>query len=136
MCGICGIYNFDKENKVNQSILKSMTDVLSHRGPDDEGYYIKGPLALGHRRLSIIDLETAIKPAVCDNSGDFFKVQLIKRDFNPEKSDLLVSQSSICFWLSSIQSPCLSYFHSVSWTRYEPIYSPTGVLSMGILKWV
>ena len=55
MCGIAGIYRFDKE-PVDSGLLQRMTDVISHRGPDDEGHYVDGPVGLGNRRLSIIDL--------------------------------------------------------------------------------
>jgi len=58
MCGIAGFADFT--NKSNRSILQSMTDVISHRGPDDEGHFIKEfpetIVGLGHRRLSILDL--------------------------------------------------------------------------------
>jgi asparagine synthase (glutamine-hydrolysing) len=62
MCGIAGIYNFKSQEPVSPRLLKAMTDTLVHRGPDDEGFYISGPLALGHRRLSIIDLEGGHQP--------------------------------------------------------------------------
>lgn len=55
MCGICGKINFNSE-PVSEALLKSMTSCLSHRGPDDEGIYLKNNIGLGHRRLSIIDL--------------------------------------------------------------------------------
>lgn len=45
-----------------QEILQKMTDRIAHRGPDGEGHYIDGPAALGHRRLSIIDLEGGRQP--------------------------------------------------------------------------
>ena len=54
MCGIAGILN--KQAPASQEQIKRMTDTMSHRGPDAEGFYIDGPLAFGHRRLSIIDL--------------------------------------------------------------------------------
>ena len=62
MCGIAGIYNFKTLKPVTQSLLKAMTDTLVHRGPDDEGFYVSGPIGLGHRRLSIIDLEGGHQP--------------------------------------------------------------------------
>ena len=62
MCGICGKVNFDKEKPVRQMLLKRMADTIVHRGPDDEGYYISGPVGLGFRRLSIIDLATGHQP--------------------------------------------------------------------------
>ena len=55
MCGICGIFNLDGE-PIPHRYIKSMTDAMAHRGPDDEGHYIDGDMALGHRRLAILDL--------------------------------------------------------------------------------
>ncbi|MCG8699391.1 MAG: asparagine synthase (glutamine-hydrolyzing) [Bacteroidales bacterium] len=62
MCGITGIYHFDKERKADKSLLKKMNDTLYHRGPDGEGYFIKDNVGLAHRRLSIIDLQTGEQP--------------------------------------------------------------------------
>jgi asparagine synthase (glutamine-hydrolysing) len=61
MCGICGFY-LANERSVDPNILKKMTTSLQHRGPDDEGYYYDAGIALGHRRLSIIDLNTGKQP--------------------------------------------------------------------------
>ena len=58
MCGICGGINL----KDPQNALRSMTRKLIHRGPDDEGFFVDGPIALGHRRLSIIDLQGGHQP--------------------------------------------------------------------------
>lgn len=54
MCGITGIFNFNGQPIAHQTI-KSMTDALAHRGPDGEGLYIEENMALGHRRLAILD---------------------------------------------------------------------------------
>jgi len=55
MCGIAGIYNLaDKPVPAEQ--VRGMCDLIRHRGPDDSGMWIDGPVGLGHRRLSIIDL--------------------------------------------------------------------------------
>ena len=62
MCGICGQYNFGDHSSVEAERIKKMTDTLIHRGPDDEGYYLSGPIGLGFRRLSIIDLEGGHQP--------------------------------------------------------------------------
>ena len=62
MCGISGIYNIKSRQPVSNKLLKAMTDTLVHRGPDDEGFYVSGPLGLGHRRLCIIDLEGGHQP--------------------------------------------------------------------------
>ncbi|MCC6367096.1 MAG: asparagine synthase (glutamine-hydrolyzing) [Bryobacterales bacterium] len=62
MCGICGQYNFLDGAPVVRSLLEQMTHRILHRGPDDDGYYVAGPLGLGFRRLSIIDLEGGHQP--------------------------------------------------------------------------
>ena len=62
MCGICGKFNFDRERHVDPGILRRMLDTIRHRGPDGSGYYLSGPVGLGHRRLSIIDLESGDQP--------------------------------------------------------------------------
>lgn len=61
MCGICG---FTGAVEADLSILKAMCDVMAHRGPDGEGQYIDDGIALGHRRLSLIDLEGGNQPMV------------------------------------------------------------------------
>ena len=62
MCGICGIYEPQGGIPVTRATLKSMADTLTHRGPDDEGFYVSGSLGLAHRRLSIIDLSGGHQP--------------------------------------------------------------------------
>ena len=62
MCGICGIYNFQNDNPVDEPTLRAMTAVITHRGPDDEGYHLEPSVGLGMRRLSIIDLATGQQP--------------------------------------------------------------------------
>jgi asparagine synthase (glutamine-hydrolysing) len=62
MCGICGIYNFGNGKPVDSTVLNKMTDVLIHRGPDDEGFYISDFIGLGHRRLRIVDIESGHQP--------------------------------------------------------------------------
>jgi len=62
MCGICGQFNFARNEPVEPETIRRMTDSIRHRGPDDEGYLISGPLGLGFRRLSIIDLAGGHQP--------------------------------------------------------------------------
>jgi len=57
MCGISGIIN-KKNTKVNKTKIKKINDIIAHRGPDDEGFYFGDNFALGHRRLSILDLSS------------------------------------------------------------------------------
>ena len=62
MCGITGIMHFDSSRCVEKSRLKDMTNILKHRGPDGNGLFIDDNVALGHRRLSIIDLSSGNQP--------------------------------------------------------------------------
>lgn len=69
MCGIAGIFNFKSGLPVKQKDLMLMCDIQKHRGPDDFGYHINGPLGLGHRRLSIIDLSTGHQPMANEDNS-------------------------------------------------------------------
>ncbi|MEM3101500.1 MAG: asparagine synthase (glutamine-hydrolyzing) [Candidatus Nitrosotenuis sp.] len=62
MCGIAGVFNFKTINPVTHDILKTMSNEIKHRGPDDEGFYIKNNVGFAFRRLSIIDLNTGNQP--------------------------------------------------------------------------
>jgi len=73
MCGICGIINFERDNQVSEQRLMSMRDVLTHRGPDDEGLYSCGNVGMGFRRLSIVDLEGGHQP-MCNEDGSVWIV--------------------------------------------------------------
>ena len=55
MCGIVGVFNLDGRPFLMNNLV-AMTRELAHRGPDDEGFYLKDNIALGHRRLAIIDI--------------------------------------------------------------------------------
>ena len=59
---MCGIVGFLSNEKGKEKVIKRMNDRISHRGPDGEGYYIDDNIALGHRRLAIIDLECGAQP--------------------------------------------------------------------------
>src|SRR5437899_2257623 len=62
MCGICGQFNFGRNESVQPDTIRRMTQTMVHRGPDDDGYYFSGSLGLGFRRLSIIDLAGGHQP--------------------------------------------------------------------------
>jgi asparagine synthase (glutamine-hydrolysing) len=62
MCGICGQFNFVDDAPVRRGNVERMARSIAHRGPDDEGYFLSGPVGLGFRRLSIIDLSGGHQP--------------------------------------------------------------------------
>jgi asparagine synthase (glutamine-hydrolysing) len=69
MCGIAGIFHFDTSRRADDKVIRSMTGSLSHRGPDGEGFFIHNNIAFGHRRLSIIDLETGDQPMFSEDNS-------------------------------------------------------------------
>jgi len=69
MCGLCGELRFDA-SQPDLAVIESMKDKLQKRGPDAEGVYVNAPMALGHRRLAIIDLtDKAAQPMIDDKAG-------------------------------------------------------------------
>jgi asparagine synthase (glutamine-hydrolysing) len=62
LCGICGVFEYKNQNKIDKDALGKMSSVIEHRGPDDEGFYTESSIGLGMRRLSIIDLATGDQP--------------------------------------------------------------------------
>lgn len=68
MCGICGIVDLPN-SEISNDLIKKMTDKLEHRGPDDEGYFEFNNIGLGHRRLSIIDLNTGHQPILNEDNN-------------------------------------------------------------------
>ena len=69
MCGIVAVYGLEGR-AVSQQELQPMTDVIAHRGPDGEGFYVNGAVGLGHRRLAIIDLSAAGRQPLANETGD------------------------------------------------------------------
>lgn len=61
MCGIAGILHFDGLADAPKRVMR-MTESIRHRGPDDDGFWSDRDVALGFRRLSILDLETGAQP--------------------------------------------------------------------------
>jgi asparagine synthase (glutamine-hydrolysing) len=73
MCGICGKIDFTGE-AVPLKLLRSMAESFAYRGPDDEGFFLDGPVGLGHRRLSIIDLSPAGHQPMSNEDGSLHLV--------------------------------------------------------------
>ena len=62
MCGFVGFTAVDYDTDTNKAVVKDMADRIAHRGPDDEGFFVDDDIAMGFRRLSIIDLEGSRQP--------------------------------------------------------------------------
>ena len=76
MCGICGVWNFERQEAVAPQDLERMRDAITHRGPDDFGCYYDdhAGLGLGFRRLSIIDLSAAGHQPMSNEDGSVWAV--------------------------------------------------------------
>ena len=68
MCGIAGILALES-SPPNKQQLEKMTRCIVHRGPDEMGHHLDGPIGLGHTRLSIVDLTSGSQPMHDQNSG-------------------------------------------------------------------
>ena len=84
MCGFVGFVSKDKNKK---KIIKDMADIIVHRGPDSDGYYVDDKIALGFRRLSIIDLDGGSQPIYNEKkdmvivfNGEIYNYKEIKED--------------------------------------------------------
>src|SRR3990172_10036317 len=88
MCGICGKVYFDSHPREDLfHVIKRMSDTMNHRGPDDEGYYIGDSIALGHKRLSIIDLNSGKQPIFNEDgsiavifNGEIYNYKSLRRE--------------------------------------------------------
>jgi len=69
MCGICGVYLFDRSRPVEERHVLAMRESLEHRGPDGAGQWIRGHVGLGHRRLSIVDVAGGSQPMSNEDGG-------------------------------------------------------------------
>lgn len=72
MCGIAGFYSPDKF--LAEEDLRAMTGAIAHRGPDADGFFLDGPLGLGHRRLSILDLSDSANQPMSSDDGRYTMV--------------------------------------------------------------
>ena len=88
MCGIAGLLHFDGK-PADPSIVDRMAGTLRHRGPDDTGKYICGPVGLGHRRLSIIDAAGGRQPMTSADGG-------LSITFNGEIFNFLELREELC----------------------------------------
>jgi len=86
MCGICGKYYFQPVGmEPIAALIQRMTHSMIHRGPDDQGFYIRKGIGLGHRRLSIIDLDTGKQPLANEDgsvvvvfNGEIYNYQTLR----------------------------------------------------------
>ncbi|VDG72435.1 asparagine synthase [Clostridium carnis] len=119
MCGISGFVNKKLKDMSLDKILKDMTKSIEHRGPDGEGYYIEKKFGLGHRRLSIIDLnKNANQPFISERyslvfNGEIYNYKDLKKELKEYKyltnSDTEVILAAYDKW----GKDCVKYFRGM-----------------------
>lgn len=96
---MCGIAGYISNTKPKKKIIKAMTDRIAYRGPDAEGFYLDDVCALGHRRLSIIDLNTGNQPIYSEDksyvivfNGEIYNYQELRKELK-EKGHTFTTSS-------------------------------------------
>lgn len=91
MCGLTGIFDTRARRPVERALLQAMTDRLSHRGPDGDGFHVSEGVGLGHRRLAIIDLASGDQPIYNDDksmaivfNGEIYNFMDVRRDLESQ----------------------------------------------------
>jgi asparagine synthase (glutamine-hydrolysing) len=90
MCGICGIFHSDRPQSVSPDTLVAMNRQITHRGPDDDGFFVEENVGLAMRRLSIIDIQTGHQPITNEDqtiwivfNGEIYNHQELRKDLEP-----------------------------------------------------
>ena len=128
MCGIVGIIGLNKE--VSSSKIHDMNKRIEHRGPDAEGFFIEDGIALGHRRLSIIDLSSGANQPLFDHSnryaivfnGEIYNYQDVKSelDYNwSSNSDTEVILAAYIKWGKACLEKLNGMFAFAIWDKAE-----------------
>ena len=134
MCGISGLLYLDRQ-PVSPAVLKRMTDVIAHRGPDGEGSWIEGNVGIGHRRLAIIDLSPAGQQPmvsadhrfVLSYNGEVYNFRELKAELEAagywfrSRSDSEVVLNALAAWGSDALKRFNGMFALALWDRKEQI---------------
>ncbi len=132
MCGISGYLNLDGE-PASREILRAMTDVIAHRGPDGQGQYTDGGLGLGHRRLAILELtEAGAQPMETDDgryvitfNGEIYNFQELRTELEglgwrfKSRSDTEVLLKGYAQWGRGVLPKLNGMFGFAIWDRKE-----------------
>jgi asparagine synthase (glutamine-hydrolysing) len=122
MCGIAGIFHLETAKPVDPERVKRMTDAIGHRGPDGSGVWTAPGVGLGHRRLSIIDLEGGAQPMHSDDgaltmtfNGEIYNFRELRKELEAAGLAFLTqSDSEVILQGWRHWGPdCVSHFHGM-----------------------
>ena len=101
MCGISGIHCWGERQLNLGQLIKTMSDELRHRGPESDGYFVQSSVALGHRRLKIIDLSTGDQPIFNEDgsiavvfNGEIYNYQDLRKDLETKGHHFVTSSDT------------------------------------------
>ncbi len=127
---MCGIVGFVNKEKKKDKIIKKMADRIKHRGPDDDGYYTDDDVALGHRRLSIIDLSKGHQPIYNETSdvivifnGEIYNYEELTKELKKHKHKFTTTTDTEVLvhgyeeWGSSLPSKLRGMFAFAIWDK-------------------
>jgi asparagine synthase (glutamine-hydrolysing) len=132
MCGIAGYINVNNK-PVSATVINAMTDAIAHRGPDGDGEWLEDNVALGHRRLSIIDLSPAGKQPMINSdrryvisyNGEVYNYREIRKELESagfhfrSSTDTEVLLNAYAFWGSDCVLKFNGMFAFAIWDRHE-----------------
>ena len=129
---MCGIVGFWDNTEKKEDIIKQMTDKILHRGPDGVGYYIDENLALGHRRLAVIDIKAGKQPMISEDgnyvivyNGEIYNFKLLKNELKKlgytffTNSDTEVILNGYIEWKENLPSKLRGMFAFAIYNKKE-----------------
>ena len=112
MCGIVGIVNFKKDIKEQEQLITEMFNTLDKRGPDEDGIYLSNHVNLGHKRLSIIDIENGKQPMSYRINDNTYTIVYNGKIYNSkELKDILVKKGFEFTGYSDTEVLLKAYIH-------------------------
>lgn len=97
MCGFVGIVNYEKNIKMQENFFKGMIKTLEKRGPDEEGIYMEEDVNLGHKRLSVVDIENGKQPMSYKYNETTYTIVYNGQIYNTEELRMILSHNGFDF---------------------------------------
>lgn len=132
MCGISGFIDFGARARDPGALIRRMNRTLAHRGPDAEGYFEAAPAHLGHRRLSVIDIESSLQPMTSADgrftlvfNGEIYNFRTLRAELEAHgcnfrtRGDTEVVLQAIAFWGEHALDRLQGMFAFACWDNAE-----------------